>query len=352
MDDFTYPAGFATLLNNNDIQCHLCPHYCIIPLGKTGVCGVRYNKSGQFINLVHSRAVATAVEPIEKKPLYHFLPGHLTYSLASVGCNLRCQFCQNWEISQMPQQKRGLAGKWLPPEAVVKQAITNHCHSICFTYTEPIVYAEYVVDVARLAKQKNLKVILVTGGYITQEGLEFLTPWIDALKLDLKGPDEAFYRHIVRGQLAPVQKALAKFYQAGVWVEVSTVLLPQQNDSEIAIRQMAEIIISTTNHRTPWHITRFFPSYELQYQHPSNIEKLQQAYTIARACGLKYVYLSNVPNLSQANTNCEVCGQQLLKRTAGRLEQNKLRGKMCPTCNHIWHGIATLREEKQYATST
>lgn len=311
------------------VRCGVCPHLCLIPPGRAGVCGVRGNDEGRLVNMAYGRVAALGVEPVEKKPLFHFYPGHATLSLGAVGCNLRCDFCQNWEISQVVGA--AIVGRPLPPEEAVVAAVTADCLSICFTFTEAVVNLEYVLDVAQMARAAGLRVVMLTGGYIALDALALLAPWIDAVKFDLKGPDEAFYRRRIGGRLGPVLTALRE-WRASAWIEVSTVVLPGLNDSADNQSRLADAILETAGPQTPWHLMRFFPSFRLAGAPPGSMAELRQWRNKALAHGFHHVYLSNVPGLAEANTFCQSCGEVVIRRHAGGLDDNRLVAGVCPIC--------------------
>lgn len=310
-------------------RCLVCPHRCALASGEVGLCGVRGNVDGRIANLVYGRVAAFGAEPIEKKPVFHFYPGHRTFSLGAAGCNLRCDFCQNWEISQAAG-RGAVAGRELSPAAAVAAALAASCQSLCFTFTEAVVNLEYVIDVAQLARAEGLWLVVLTGGYVSETALALLSPHVDCVKLDLKGPDDAFYRAYVGGRLAPVLAAWRGLARAA-WVEVSTVLPVGGNDADEAIRRMAEMILATTGPDTPWHLMRFFPSFRLSGQRPGALDGLRRARLVARQAGLRHVYVSNVPGLAEADTYCPGCGASLVSRRVGRIVNNLEMG-VCARC--------------------
>lgn len=309
-------------------RCTLCPHTCRLGESMAGRCGVRMNRGGRMLNLVYGRVVAAAAEPVEKKPLYHYVPGHRTYSLAAVGCNLRCRFCQNWEISQA----KAPLGRAMTATEVVERAKALGCRSICFTFTEPIVNIEYVLDVAQLARPADLRMILLSGGYVSAIGLRLLTPWLDAVKIDLKAPTDALYRQLSGGRSSPVWAAVRALATAGVWVELSTVVLPEWGNAPDMVGRLARRIIAEVGVDTPWHLMRFFPNYEMAGRPPGTLAQVEVAIDTARAAGLRYVYVSNVPGHTAAATYCPTCGERLIGRAPSTGVVNWLRGERCPQC--------------------
>lgn len=318
------------------VRCLVCPHRCHLRAGDVGLCGVRANVDDHIVALGYGRVAAAGAEPIEKKPIHHFWPAHQTYSLGAVGCNLRCDFCQNWEISQAAIAGAA-AGRWLPPDEVIAAAAADGCGSICFTFTEAAVNLEYTLDVAQLAREHDLAVILLTGGYFSEEALAMLAPWVDCVKIDLKGPDDVFYRGHVGGRLAPVLAAWRAFGHSA-WVEVSTVLLSGLNDSEASIRSMADLILETTGSNTPWHLMRFFPSFRMAGCPLGQMEDLRRTRGVAQSMGLRHVYLSNVPGVNEANTYCPACGVLLVRRRAAGQIESRLVGGRCYACRTVVAG--------------
>lgn len=312
------------------VRCRVCPHLCLIPPGRAGVCGVRGNDGGRLVNRAYGRVAALGVEPVEKKPIFHYYPGHATLSLGAAGCNLHCDFCQNWEISQVTDGA-AIVGRPLSPEAAVAAAIEAGCQSLCFTFTEAVVNLEYVLDVARLAHSAKFRVMMLTGGYVSLAALELLAPWIDAVKFDLKGPDDDFYRRRIGGRLGPVLAALRQ-WRASAWIEVSTVVLAGLNDSADSLNRLADAILEATGPQTPWHLMRFFPSFRLAGMPPGATAELRRLRDAALSRGFHYVYLSNVPGLAEANTTCHRCGELLIRRSAGHLADNRIVAGRCPAC--------------------
>lgn len=325
------------------VRCQVCPHLCLIPSGRVGVCGVRGNDGGRLVNLAYGLVAALGVEPVEKKPLFHYYPGHTTLSLGAAGCNLHCDFCQNWEISQV-DSGTAIVGRPLSPEEVIAAALAADCQSLCFTFTEAVVNIEYVLDVARLARAAGLRVLMLTGGYISPAALALLAPWVDAVKFDIKGPDDAFYRKRIGGRLSPVLAALRE-WRKSAWIEVSTVILPGLNDSIDSLNRMADAILEAAGPQTPWHLMRFFPSFRLAGELPGQMADLRRWRALALERGFHHAYLSNVPGLAEANTYCQRCGELAIYRRAGELADNRLVAGCCPACGAAvaGHGLDTGR---------
>jgi len=307
-------------LKNNTARCNLCSHRCLIAPGKRGICFVRENQNGVLYSLVYGLAIAANVDPIEKKPLFHFLPGTKSFSIASAGCNFRCEFCQNWDISQITKRPEGkIIGEELPPEKVVKQALKSGCKSIAYTYTEPTIFFEYAQDTARLAKKEGLANVFVTNGYQTPETIKKMKGIIDAANIDLKSFSEEFYQKICGARLTPVLEAIKLMHKAGIWIEITTLVVPKQNDSEKELTQIAKFIASV-DRNIPWHISRFHPDYKMTNSYPTPLETLENAFQIGKNAGLKYVYLGNVITETGENTFCPKCGALAIRR-AGYLTE-------------------------------
>ena len=330
-------ARFYTALEDGRVRCYLCSHRCVIGEGKRGICGVRENRGGKLYTLVYGKAIAYHVDPIEKKPLYHFLPGTKSYSIATVGCNFRCLHCQNWEISQAPREKGEIPGLDLPPEEVVRQAEQYGCASISYTYTEPTIFAEYAVDCAKLAQEKGIKNVFVTNGYITPEALREVAPYIDAANIDLKGFTEEFYREVCGAKLKPVLESIRLYKKLGVWIEVTTLIIPGYNDDEEQLRGIARFIRSV-GEEVPWHVTRFHPDYRLMDAQPTPLETLRRAREIGKEEGLLYIYIGNVLGEGE-NTYCYSCGELLIERYGFDILKYRVEKGRCPSCGAEIHGL-------------
>ncbi len=310
------------------VQCTLCPYECFLPEGLRGICRVRQNIGGKLYTLVYAQPVSVHVDPIEKKPVYHLLPGSRAFSLATVGCSLRCAFCQNWEISQAaPEQARGTS---LPPADVVAQALASGCRSVAYTYSEPTVFYEYVYDTAVLARRAGLCNVMVSCGYINPAPLAELAPLFDVIKIDLKGFNERFYRRVVGGELRFVQRTLVELKRHGVLTEVVNLVVPTLNDDPREIARMCRWIAHELGPDTPLFFSRFTPQYQLQNLPPTPVETLERAYAIAREAGLRYVYLGNVPGHPAESTYCPTCGRVLVKRYGYAVLENLIVGGRCP----------------------
>jgi pyruvate formate lyase activating enzyme len=315
------------------VRCALCAHRCTIQPGKRGICGVRENREGVLYTLVYGRTISAAVDPIEKKPLYHFYPGTKSFSIATVGCNFRCTFCQNADISQAPRDQEGWE-QWaqdMPPAQVVRLARQKGCQSIAYTYTEPTVFFEYAYDCAILATQAGLQNIFVTNGYMTPEMLDTIGSHLDAANVDLKGLD-AFYRQQCGARMQPVMDSIVKMHEMGVWVEVTTLVIPGYNDDDETLRTIAEFLAGV-DLDMPWHISRFGPRYKLLDAPPTPVETLHRAAEIGYQAGLRYVYAGNVPGDQYEHTRCPNCGTICIHRY-GYFIRNLMTGHKCPTCGH------------------
>ncbi|MCD6530090.1 AmmeMemoRadiSam system radical SAM enzyme [Candidatus Bathyarchaeota archaeon] len=330
-------AMFYEKVEGNLVKCNLCSHRCRIPDSKRGVCGVRENREGTLYSLVYGRAVAQAVDPIEKKPLFHFYPGSKIFSIATVGCNFRCLNCQNYDISQMPREHGSIIGESLLPEEIVEKAKRYGCRSIAYTYTEPTVFFEYAYETAKLASKEGIKNVFVTNGYITEEALRELAPYLDAANIDLKGFSEEFYRKVCGARLEPVLESIKLHRELGIWVEVTTLVIPTLNDSEEVLRGIAEFI-SGVGEDIPWHVSRFYPAYKLIDLPPTPLETLRKAREIGLEAGLKYVYQGNVPGEGES-TYCHECGELLIQRYGYQVLLNKIEDSRCPYCGADIAGV-------------
>ncbi len=316
----------------DDVRCRLCPHNCFIKPNMRGVCGVRENINGKLYSLVYGKSVSANIDPIEKKPLFHFLPGTKAFSIATVGCNFRCLFCQNFDISQAPKPKKPIFGHELLPEDVVGLAKRYGCSSIAYTYTEPTVFYEYALETARLARKEGIKNLWISNGYINQEPLEEISKYLDAGNIDLKGSDK-FYREIAGGRLEPVLDTIRTLKKKGIWTEVTTLLIPGHNDSVEDLKNIAEFISSIG---APWHISRFFPMYKMLDVPPTPLSSLEKAVEIGREKGIKYIYVGNVPE--NEDTVCPKCGFHVIERVGYQVVNHLDHGK-CPKCGYKIEGV-------------
>lgn len=329
-------AALYERLPDKQVQCFLCNHLCKIADSKYGFCGVRQNIDGRLYTQVYCEAIANHVDPIEKKPLYHFFPGSSAYSIATIGCNFRCPFCQNWQISQASKrQGEDLGGYELKPEEVVREAKRYRCMSISYTYTEPTIFFEYAYDTARLAKKEGLYNNFVTNGYMTKEALDTIKPYLDAANVDLKFFKEETYKKICGAHLEPVLDSIRYMKKLGIWVEVTTLVVPGLNDTDEELKDIARFI-AEVGIEIPWHISRFHPDYKYTDSEPTPINILKKAKEIAEEAGLRYVYLGNV--LEDTTTYCNNCGEPLIIRGYLYTLSSKLDGNKCPKCKTIIEG--------------
>jgi len=320
-------AWFYEKLDGGRVQCGLCPNRCILAEGQRGLCKVRENQNGQLVSLVYGQPVTIHVDPIEKKPFNHFLPGSTAYSLATGGCNLACKYCQNWDISQrFPED---LKSENLPPEKVVTEALKSGAQSIAYTYSEPMVFYEYLYDTARLAHEKGLKNVVVSSGYVNPEPLKKLLPLLDAIKIDLKGFDENFYQEIVGGHLQPVLDGLKIIKEQGTWLEIVNLLVPGKNDNPDEIKAMCQWILENLGPDVPLHFSRFHPDYKLQNVPATPEETLKNARQICLDVGLHYVYTGNIIDPEGQTTYCPTNRKAIIIRQGQTVLENHLDENLC-----------------------
>jgi pyruvate formate lyase activating enzyme len=321
------------------LRCGLCRHLCVIAPGRTGICGVRENRGGALVSLVYGRTIARHVDPIEKKPLYHFLPGSHAYSVATPGCNFRCTFCQNWEISQVDPQAGPAHGQPGTPEQIAAAAEAAGCASVAYTYTEPTVFAEYALDIARAARERGLKNVFVSNGYMSADMIEMMSGLIDGINVDLKAGRGEFYQRVSGARLEPVLENLALLQQAGIWLEVTTLVIPGLNDGEEELRWVAEYLMAHLGPDVPWHVSRFYPSYRMLDVRPTPPGTLESAWEIGRAAGLHHVYVGNLPDQGRENTVCPHCGQTALRRRGYEVSVPGMRAGNCTNCGTTIAGV-------------
>ncbi|WP_340818642.1 AmmeMemoRadiSam system radical SAM enzyme [Methanolobus sp. WCC4] len=322
-------------LDDGKVRCKLCSHRCRIAPGKRGICAVRENREGTLYTLNYNVVSSEALDPIEKKPLFHFHPGSLAYSLGTIGCNFRCKHCQNWTISQIDIDEANAIE--ITPERAVERAVASGAEVIAWTYNEPTIWFEYTYDCAKLAKEAGLATAYITNGYITKEGLEMIAPYLDAFRVDIKAFTEEFYHDIASAKLAPVLESAKLARELGMHVEVVNLIIPTLNDSPEEIREMCVWVRENLGEDTPVHFTRFHPYYKLQNIPSTPLATLERAYDIAGEEGLRYIYIGNVAGTDYENTVCPQCGELLIKRGMFNIELNKLTdGTTCPRCGeHI-----------------
>jgi len=303
------------------------------------VCGVRENREGVLYSLVYGKVIAAHVDPIEKKPLFHYLPGTDAFSIATVGCNFRCRHCQNADISQRPKEGGEIVGREMPPEEVVDAAAKANCASISYTYTEPTVFMEYAVDTLKLAKEKGIGSCFVSNGYTTTQAFDEAGVLPDADNVDLKAYSEKFYQEVCGARLEPVLETLKYLVKKKVWVEVTTLIIPGYNDSVGELRQIAEFISGELGDFVPWHVSRFHPDYKLKDAPATPLETLHEAYRIGKDVGLKFVYSGNTPHEESENTFCPDCGALVIERYGFSAIKNNLSDGKCPECTTKIEGI-------------
>jgi pyruvate formate lyase activating enzyme len=330
-------ARFYEKLPNRKIRCKLCPRECVIDDRERGYCGVRENRGGVYYTLVHSRPCTFHVDPIEKKPFFHFLPGSLAFSIATAGCNVNCKFCQNWQISQVrPEQVRSLE---MSPQQVASSARDARCASISYTYSEPVVFYEYMVDCAAIARKAGVKSTVVTNAYISPDPLRELCSQVDAIKVDLKSFREKFYREVVNGELRPVLDSLVAMRKLKTWIEIVFLVIPTLNDTDEEFRDLARWIKVDLGVDVPVHFTRFHPEYLLKNLPPTPFRTLERARQAAEAEGLQYVYVGNVPGHPGENTYCPKCSRLLIQRLGFLVQKMDLKEDRCPQCRHAIAGV-------------
>ena len=357
-----HEARYYEPLPGGKVLCTLCPHKCRIQDKGRGACSVRYNHKGKLYTLVYDKVIAREINPIEKKPLFHFHPGSFAYSISTVGCNLRCSYCQNWQISQWPkshlpkhidagEEKRPeticpqliemdgiIPGERVTPEMIVNSAVATGCISISYTFTEPTIFHELAYDTAVLAKERGLKNNFVSNGFISEAPLQALATVLDAANIDLKFFREKSYRRISRARLQPILDAICLYHELGVWLEVTTLVIPGINDSTEELQQIADFICNL-GPEIPWHLSQYYPYYKMLDHPPTPVETLHRAQEIGVAAGLRYVYLGNVPGDEAENTHCYQCGALLIERYGFFVRSNRLHNGCCPHCGALIDGI-------------
>lgn len=320
-------------LSGKKIQCQTCGHRCAILPGHRGICGVRENIEGKLYALNYGKAIALNIDPIEKKPFFHFLPGSYSLSIATVGCNFRCLNCQNYDISQSFKTAKEIPGENLPPEKIVEIAKKNNLPSISYTYTEPTIFLEYVLDTMKLAKKAGLKNNFVSNGFMTEESAKLVIPCLDANNIDVKSFSDEFYKENCGARLQPVLDTAKLMKKSGVWVEITTLAIPTLSDSEETFKSIAKFIHNELGSETPWHITQFSGaiSWKLQHLPNTSVETLENAWKIGKGAGLKYVYTGNVPGLVSEDTFCPKCKTLAIDRANYVIHRYDKNGK-CPKC--------------------
>ncbi|MCE5271831.1 AmmeMemoRadiSam system radical SAM enzyme [bacterium] len=325
-------ALYYSALDNEDVQCELCPHNCRIAPGKRGVCAVRANVEGKLYSLSWGNLAAAHLDPMEKKPLYHFYPGSRAFSVATEGCNLSCPFCQNSDLSVGCREKTVISGQKREPKQVVEMALDAGASTLCFTYSEPTVFYEYMLEMARIAKERGLKTAIVSNGYINPKPLEQLIPWLDAANIDLKAFSLDTYRKVLKGSLQQVQDNILALWEERVWLEVTTLVVPDLNDSPEELELIARFL-EQTDPDIPWHVSRFHPAWRMSQGPPTPVQSIETALHIGRQAGLRYVYPGNLRTSEEDSTQCPHCGERVITRDGFFVTEYKLRpGGICPSC--------------------
>ena len=339
------PTVLAETDADGSVRCGVCAHRCLVRPGRRGICGVRENRDGTLVSLVHGAVAAIGVDPIEKKPLFHVAPGTTAYSIATAGCPFHCTFCQNWEIAQGPRLAITVPARRLPAARVVEEALAHNADSIAYTYVEPTVFLEYALETARLGRVAGLHNLFITDGYATSEAVALLAPVLDAANVDLKAFDDAFYRKLCGARLAHVLESIVAMHRAGIWLEITTLVIPGRNDDEGEMRALTRWIVETLGPETPWHVSRFFPAYRMLDVPPTPLATLRRAAEIGHDAGLAHVYVGNAPELGLEDTQCAGCGRVLIERH-GYLVRNHLHDGACPGCGRSLAGRALTRHRE------
>ncbi|HVN96405.1 MAG TPA: AmmeMemoRadiSam system radical SAM enzyme [Syntrophorhabdaceae bacterium] len=332
-------ASFYEKREDGKVYCFLCRQHCIIAPGKRGLCGVRENRDGTLYTLVYEMPCATHVDPIEKKPLFHFFPGSRAFSIATAGCNFHCLHCQNHDISQIPPQACVVSGEKMTADEVVVSASHAGCKSISYTYTEPTIFYEYAFDIAQLAREKGIYNNFVTNGYIEDEPLRAIKPYLDAANIDLKGFDESFYKKICKAELSKVLDTIRTYRKLDIWIELTTLIIPGYNDKEEALRAIARFIMDELGPQVPWHVSAFYPTYKLLDAKRTSPETLKRARELGLEAGLRYVYEGNIPGSDGEHTYCYNCKKAVIKRYGYGILEYNIKGSSCVYCGATIDGI-------------
>jgi len=325
-------------LDKNRVHCFLCSQHCRIGPDETGKCGVRENTDGKLWSLVYGELIAQHIDPVEKKPLFHFHPGTTSYSIATAGCNFTCRFCQNADISQSPGVYGKIYGQSVSAEKIADRARKEGCATISYTYTEPTIFMEYALDVAAQAKERGLANIFVTNGYMSREALDAAAPLLGAANVDLKSFSDKFYREQCGARLKPVLATLEGMKSKGIWLEVTTLIVPDLNDGEAELKELAKFLVGL-GPEIPWHVSRFYPAYLLNDRGPTPVEKINRARQIGLEAGLYYVYTGNVPGDIGENTYCRSCGAVLISRIGYSIRKENLKSGVCAKCGTALQGV-------------
>jgi len=328
-------AKYYNVVRDDIVKCVLCPNKCVLRSGNTGLCGVRVNREGKLYTLVYGRLCSLNNDPIEKKPLYHFLPGENAISVATPGCNLHCKFCQNWRISQSKPDQ--VSTRFAEPERLIKTANKYDSPIIAYTYSEPTIFYEYMYDTARI--ESDVKNVMISAGFIEEKPLRELCKVLDGIKIDLKSFSNEFYRNLVSGRLDPVLRTLQIIKESGTWLEIVYLVIPTHNDDMDEIKKMSEWVLKNLGPDVPFHFTRFHPTYRMKNLPPTSLETLNNAYEVAKKAGMNYVYIGNVPTHKAANTYCPQCGETLISRNGFFVKNESLENGHCPNCGHKIPGV-------------
>ncbi len=322
----------------NKVRCFLCNWRCVISDGKAGHCAVRKNIDGVLYSLVYDRVCAANDDPVEKKPLFHFQPGTRSFSVSTPGCNFRCGFCQNWRISQIVEG--AIEGQPYSPEQLVTAAVRSGCSSIAYTYTEPTIFMELCAETGRLARERGLANVFVSNGYMTTEAIDFARGWLDGINIDLKAFTEDYYKRLCGARLAPVLETIRYIAKnTNIWMELTTLIVPGENDSDEELKQIAGFIANEASVDVPWHVSRFYPCYEMDGKPPTPAATLQRALDIGKAAGLRYVYVGNLPGAEAESTVCYNCGELLINRVGYTIRSNTIKAGACPACDAQIAGV-------------
>lgn len=334
-----HEASFYRTEQDQKVVCGLCSHHCTVKPGKSGICGVRENREGKLYSLVYGQIAAEHIDPIEKKPLFHFQPGSRSYSISTVGCNFRCLHCQNYQLSQYPHMSDDkVIGTMRTPEDIVETAVRSGCQSISYTYVEPTIFYEFARDCSVLAHAKGLKNVFVSNGYMTPEVTRDLASVLDGINIDVKAMTDDFYKKICKARLQPVLDTVVLMHELGVWVEVTTLLIPGLNDTSAELREIARFIKSV-DARIPWHVTAFHPTYRLTDRQSTQAETLRKARNIGLEEGLYYVFEGNIPGQGGENTHCPGCGEEVISRFGFSIRSNHMEKGRCTKCDTEIDGV-------------
>jgi pyruvate formate lyase activating enzyme len=334
------PAVLWDKADGGKVACGLCNWRCVIADGKVGHCGVRKNVGGALFSLNYHKVCAANADPIEKKPLFHFLPSTSSYSISAPGCNFRCTFCQNWQISQMALESGWIDGQNISPRQILEDAMLSGCKSIAYTYTEPTIFMELCADCGVLAKEAGLKNVFVSNGYMTHEAVDFAADWLDGINIDLKAFSEDYYKNLCKAKLAPVVDTIRYIAKnTDIWMELTTLIIPGDNDSDDELKAIADFIASNAGCDTPWHVSRFHPMYKMDSKGPTPAETLQRAYEIGKQAGLRYIYVGNLPGTDAESTICHSCGETVIKRCGYSVREINMQDGGCAKCKTKIAGV-------------